>query len=340
MELQPVNNQQEMAQKDFTVKFVHDITDMAVRAYTLKNAADKLREELAAEEKKLDPEIQKAKWGLEKENGNLQKSEREYKRNYRTYLSFFFHDPFHDGWAKIPILPTLIFAFGFSISMGLFVSNGDLPARIVADSFLAVYALFSFILHTVCIVNYKRRKKWKLSSIQLCKNRVNEAIENLKQMEDEYNHFIDVTFVNGLKRSEEMNEAANEIDEMLLKCYALNIVKPDYQNLVCLLILDNIFMNDKADTMREAMLLCDTELRHNELVGKLNEVVHALHTLSKRLQGLDRVMNSIDANISRVSQEASRMADMQEQISYATESIQKSAENTDFFIAQHRAGAL
>lgn len=335
MELQKVNGQQELTTKQNTVNFVHKVTDMAIRVFSMLKAAEKIKEELATEEKKEKRKVESAEQKLKEMNSYLIENEWEYKDHYSTYWKFSFEDGMRIGW-----FPTVICILGLVISMGIFLSDGDLAARIVADSFIAAYALFLLIFHTVYIINYLVGKRRKLSSLQSIKDKIKQASEDLKRQEDEYNSFLNATFANGLKRIEELNMAANEIDEMLSKCYALNIVKPDYQNLICLLILDNIFMNDKADTMREAMLLCDAELRHNELVGKLNEVVRALHTLSKRLQGLDRVMNSIDANISRVSQEAIRMADVQEQISYATESIQKSAENTDFFIAQHRAGAL
>lgn len=335
MELQQVNGQQELTTKQNTVNFVHKVTDMAIRVFSMRMAAGKIKEELATEEKEEKRKVESAEWNLKIMNENLKSEEKDYKDNYSTYWKF-------SSWdgMKIGCFPTTVFILGLAISMGIFLSDGDLAARIVADSFIAAYALFLLIFHTVYIIKYVGSKRGQLRSIQYCKDRVKQASEDLKRQEDEYNSFLNATFANGLKRIEELNMAANEIDEMLLKCYALNIVKPDYRNLVCLLILDNIFMNDKADTMREAMLLCDAELRHNELVGKLNEVVRAMRTLSKRLQGIDRVMNSIDTNISHISQEARRMTAAQEQIVYATESIQQSAENTDFFIAQYRTGAL
>ena len=65
--------------------------------------------------------------------------------------------------------------------------------------------------------------------------------------------------------------------------------------------------------MREAMLLCDTEIRHAELIGKLDQVVHALKALSSTMISMSSVLDGINTN--------------------------RSAENTDFYIAQKRAGA-
>ena len=142
------------------------------------------------------------------------------------------------------------------------------------------------------------------------------------------------------KIARQMEQDADTITESLKQCYELGVVRPSYRNLISVVILDDIFTNDKADTMREANLLCDTEIRHAELVGKLDEVVHALKALASSIQSMSHVLSAINTNVSLISQDVYRMSETQEEIKYATESVKKSADNADFYIAQKRAGSL
>ena len=137
-----------------------------------------------------------------------------------------------------------------------------------------------------------------------------------------------------------LEQDADRITENLKRCYELGVIMPSYRNLVSVVILDDIFTNDKADTMREANLLCDTEIRHAELVGKLDEVVHALKTLASSIQSMSHILSAINTNVSLISQDIYRMAETQEEIKYAADAIKSSADNADFYIAQRRAGAL
>lgn len=103
--------------------------------------------------------------------------------------------------------------------------------------------------------------------------------------------------------------------------------------------------------MREAMILCDQALRHQEEMKGLNSILNMLSSIAGYMRELNETVRSINFNISMISQDVYRMAEnqaqaqarneaMQERIAYAAESIKQSADNADFYIAQRRAGIL
>ena len=149
------------------------------------------------------------------------------------------------------------------------------------------------------------------------------------------------------EKVKELRSASEDITGKIQKCYELNVIKPAYRNFVCVTILNEIFLNDKADTMRDAMLLCDEVLRHQEEIAGLNHIVEALNSIANYMREIKHTLDSISLSVDMICKDVYSLADKQDEllksqrrIAYATESRQKSADNTDFYIAQKRAGAL
>ena len=99
-------------------------------------------------------------------------------------------------------------------------------------------------------------------------------------------------------------------------------------------------MNNKADTIREALLLCDIELRHAEVVTKLNDINDSLKSLGNNIRAMNDLLQRINSNITSISADVSSINQKQSHIAYATESARRSADNLDFYISQRRAGIL
>ena len=98
--------------------------------------------------------------------------------------------------------------------------------------------------------------------------------------------------------------------------------------------------NNFQDKRSEAILLCDTELRHYELINKLNDIYLSLKALASGIQRMNEVLEEINLNVRHISTDVFEMKQIGKDIAYVSESLKSSAENTDFYIAQRRAGAL
>ena len=225
--------------------------------------------------------------------------------------------------------------------MSSFLADLDFDVSLVLYFFVVASIELALVIIWLFVKKIGQKKAFKNKSQKLeeSENALVEEKKRLSQSEAELAEAVVVASTLN-KRADELDSAADVIDEKLKICYSLGIIQHSYQNLVCVVVIDAIFINDKADTMREAMLLCDTELRHYELINKLDDIYHSLRALAMGMQRMSEILNSIDAGVNRIGDEVASMIKSQERIAYATESIKRSADNADFYIAQKRAGAL
>lgn len=79
--------------------------------------------------------------------------------------------------------------------------------------------------------------------------------------------------------------------------YSAGIVPPDYRTIDCVYVLDQIFRNDLADTMRDAVLLYEERAFRGELIRGINNIVAHMDKLSSLLSGLGRDIKSIKLDV-------------------------------------------
>lgn len=72
-----------------------------------------------------------------------------------------------------------------------------------------------------------------------------------------------------------------------MQLYSLGIVPPDYRTLDSLVMLDSIFRNDLADTMREAVLIYDERVFRNEVLRGIDRIYTMLGQLSSSMRALE-----------------------------------------------------
>ncbi len=340
MEIQPIRGSGELSTKANMTKFVHHVADMEVRAFTMRETAQKCRKEMKKKKKELEEKC--ARWknvrdGKQKAyNASQIKVDgttfRDYRRQERTSGLVALHVFMH----------ILLMDFSIAIVIAPGIENG-LPIFLIV--FLAVaspltYLFLFYKIHFACMRKQYAKYIEDLKKVRDdAKQQYNDAEKTLKEADQELADAVEQEKQVELM-ARRLEQDADRITENLKRCYELGVIMPSYRNLVSVVILDDIFTNDKADTMREAILLCDTEIRHAELIGKLDEVVHALKVLASAIQSMANILQSINTNVSLISQDVYRMAETQEEIKYAADAIKSSADNADFYIAQRRAGAL
>ncbi len=314
------------------INFVHDVKELEVKAFTLEQTAQQLREEADKIEEnanRLIPQAERKRDQQKKEVDAARENRKDWtrKRYCKEYRNKY--NPMKKHHKALCIIYWLLSLIATITLMRVsWSSDGAL---------VAVYGtpIISIIVYYIIV--------WMATQPQLVKTypqKVNELEEKIRAEEK---LLQDAEAAIGIAAKERGNELAkvdalrthadelvtkaNEIHEQLDKLYALNVVPPSYRRLICVVLIDDVFANDKADTMREAVLLCDKEIKHTE-------VMEAFRDLAEAMRGIRSTLESINRNISMMSQDVYQMVELQwQQLSetqsarYATEAVQESVES-------------
>ena len=114
---------------------------------------------------------------------------------------------------------------------------------------------------------------------------------------------------------------SEEISNNLIRCYALNIIPPDYRTIDCVTILDHAFRNNLADTIREAVLYYEELLFRGEVVrginniySRLGELLNTLNDVRDGLYEIQREVSDIKEDIHTFAITSSKSLTIQKQI--------------------------
>lgn len=86
------------------------------------------------------------------------------------------------------------------------------------------------------------------------------------------------------------------------KFYSVGVVPPDYRTMDCVYVLDQIFRNDLADTMREAVLLYEERAFRGD-------VIRGMQNISRQLGNLSSIMSALRTDINMVGHDLALMRD-------------------------------
>jgi len=328
--------------------FVNSVANMEEQHYTLDEAAIKLRKEAEESEKQCSFKLNHANEHLSRMKEYYQRTEsqkesintyRKYKKREHSVGSFIWQIvAFIFIYALVGVVPSLLLSATFElIFFGRSFANfhGTFVIPILIITIIAYIVIARSINKKDYAVTFKKAE----DEFFKAKTALDEAIINQKNAQKEFDT-SKITNEKRLQQAEEMEHASYEIQQNITTCYNLGVIQPAYRNLLCVSILNDIFINDKADTMREAMLLCDLELKHITYVDLLKDIRQSIKQLAESIECINTMMKRVDTNVSFISQDIANIANSQEKIAYATESIKQSADNTDFYIAQRRSGAI
>ena len=324
--------------------FVNSVADMEIRHYTLLETAKKIKDDVKKRNAQSKDKLKNAKCELERRLIDKEESQKNIDKK-DSRITYFLGSKEGRGilWEVLGELVgfTIVGAIvAYLLSMLLGIPFSDNIDTIIFVSILIV--IFIGIL-TFLVDVYKSAYPDHLKEIKDSFDKATESYEQAQQeltlAQESYDEAQkDILLLN--KKAEELENSAVIVRNNLTKCYELGVIPPSYRNMICVILINDIFMNNKADSMRDAILLCDIEIRHAEIVNKLNDINHSLQTLATSIQSMNSLLCDINYNINLISSDISVLNQQQERIAYATESIQRSAENADFYIAQRRVGSL
>ncbi len=95
----------------------------------------------------------------------------------------------------------------------------------------------------------------------------------------------------------------NQIQSTLSRFYDIGIIPPDYRYMDCTIMLDQIFRNDLADTMRDAIRIYEERIFRGEVIKGMDRICSMLGNLSAGMIAIEQRLNSIDSNVKMMSQD-------------------------------------
>lgn len=96
------------------------------------------------------------------------------------------------------------------------------------------------------------------------------------------------------------------IRKNLDQLYGYGLVPPDYRDYDCLLILDQIFRNDLADTMREAIKIYEERVFRGSVIRGMDRIVSMLGQLSSDMSAISLKLDMINNNVAHMSSDLNR----------------------------------
>lgn len=340
MELQQVNGQQEIAVKQNLVDFVHAVADMELRLYTLQKERKKCLEMAENAEKRyarsndleskvhdVDSKIESNQWAVSGE---------------KKWIWFYVLVGLGLGLIGL-IVGGYIGAFveGFSGFLEEFGGSQSTSPSWLGEAFLIGGGLIGLLVGI--IIGFKNLFVDKIKAkkeLQAAQEKREEIVREHEKAIAPYVAEVEKWKKINAVRIPEIAKAEEEIQNCIEKCFSLGVIKPAYRNPVCVLMLDEIFQNDKADTMREAMILCDAQLRHVEVTHKLDQITYALETISRSFSYIADMMDTVTDNVIDINENIRKIKDTDSRISYAVESVKKSADNVETYTQQKRMGMI
>ena len=130
----------------------------------------------------------------------------------------------------------------------------------------------------------------------------------------------------------------NQVQSTLSRFYDLGVIPPDYRYMDCAIMLDQIFRNDLADTMREAIKIYDERVYRGEVIKGIDRICSMLGNLSVGMMAIEQRLSSIDSNVKMMSQDlynfSERIAQGQAKQQKATEELLKETEMSRYATEQ------
>ncbi len=188
----------------------------------------------------------------------------------------------------------------------------------------------------------KYRAKTKNYEYTMEKIRKNNAIKSkeyekaIKKAEESYAISCS-TALKIEKQAKEVHTKANELKQIRNTFYSVDVIPPDYRTMDCVYVLDQIFRNDLADTMRQAISIYEERAFRGDVIRGMGMILSKLDSLQGTMGYLVNDLNSVKENVSFMSQDVYRMAEAQSKHNekmlenskatrYAAETVQKHSE--------------
>lgn len=364
-----------LSKSEFHAEFIHDIIEMEYKANALRTLAGQCRKKANGVQKEWKESCEKARtWMLERENvRNRVKATfcidkpidkpvfPEYKTIYETKNIDTPRKKF--SVSRIAVIWFLIFV---SIMMVPFVAE-FLIERIAYEKMgyffillailtIILAVLLNFLFVFLCPMkheSYVEEKKIKIEKPKYNYGNIEKNAEEwLETAKKDYQMILDEkpqydkTAEELYTKALYLEKQADILDKNKNKMYDMNIIPPDYRDLVYLFGFYKIFRNNLADTMREAVLLYEERDYREKALNALNRIGNKLGLISEYIMDMSDNLYRIGNDVNFMSGEIQNIRVIQEDNNdqqnemmreiratrYANEAVQRSNEQCEWYL--------
>ena len=339
-----------MTKEDLT-KYVDEIAWMERSAFTLEETADAYTKRGIEVLKAAQQQLNRTQQRLNQKNEKVENLENEIKKTKKSTASaiaFEILDQVFRRFIPLALLGIVVY-IAVAIAVGL---NTDIFVEPVW--FFVPWVVFCLVVVTIwSCVKVSSKKKKEIKKSEQSKSQTQNSANTLQSSAQQYEEALEIA-----KREKEIldseaarcRQAASDIRDQLDRMYVMDVIPPDYRYFDCILVLNQIFRNDLADNMREAVDLYEERVFRGEVLKGVRNIYSRLEKMNASmsymvndLREVQREVGAMDRNMAQISQrisrgEVNRLAAVREVQSarYAAEAVERSRERCNEYINNHR----
>lgn len=302
-----------VVQRKNLAQFVQDAMEMEESIYTLgkmEEEAQKQRDQIVS--------AANAEWE-EAKNAEIEAARH---KSYYTNPPEITKPKLHAGkvlpltikWFFIWLIPCAIaVCIVMGIVSGIISEKGmEIETGTFAALMWSISAIISLVIGIVTAISsvigsYKYEKinsEWRQKEYWEDKRRTEQELlsaqENLQREREKWERAMSAA---GLieKQIDAIHRNRKELSTKLSGLYGFGLIPPDYRQMDCVIMLDQIFRNDLADDMRGAILLYEERVRHGEIVRGLDKIASMIGHLSREMCAVTSRLERINENVCTMS---------------------------------------
>ena len=316
--------------------YVHDMAEIEIKRQIIDTVADRSKALAISIKNKAEQDLIDVSEKLESEKQKYEKTKhikneketslKETKKTIVTFqrvFSYIVESLVKTSW-KFRLLLYFLCLIPGALLTGI---NNEYIKSELLDKFLFPFGMLfiMFVLAETLFVS-KIIKKLRMDYVSLYKfnklhfdssvrelNITEKKIEELeKELERKKNNLkVQTNKARTLEyRSSVLKKETQKLTKVLEQSYEQTGVVPiDYRYISCVLMIDYVFKNDLADTVREAIEYYETKVFRDGLFNKLDDIHNTLKIMSGKLSSMNSILRSIDSQVGALSEDMSNISE-------------------------------
>ena len=181
-------------------------------------------------------------------------------------------------------------------------------------------------------LNIQRYEKgcWAYDHIYLPMFYLNEALKHEIAQREQSLALCEVSGPFLEAQAQTLLQQADIIASQKAKLYQLGIVPPDYRTLDCVIMLNSIFKNDLADTMRDAILLYDERVFRGEVLKGIQKIYDMLGKLASSMRAIESHLMNVRQEVKDMTAEMRGIASELHEHKHSLEDMVKESRATRY----------
>ena len=311
-------------------RYIHDIADLEKRIFTIDKTIQDSRNQFNRTKKEIKDQAQSAKETFERaetalNNAKAMKQE-AFEEGVKDNNSYGLKKPVK----KVVVEDTRFFGKRltaaivdfFIVIIGFMIWAENMNHIVLLGSI----ALALFLLLVGAIKDKKRRRRYKKheyskqceqaeKDYQKAMEEYESAVQNIvREAEEEFAQAtrevlnikakLDAMDSWEKKLNEEIDKVAPQremLTNQMHKLYSFNLIPPDYREVDCTMMFDQIFRNGLADNMREAVKIYEERVFRGDVIRGIDKIYGMLGQLNAGMMQIGRNLESVKELVSFMS---------------------------------------